>query len=269
MPEQFAFQQGFRQSTAIHRHKLPVGPRPFVMNGGGHQFLAGSAFSLDQHGNRGVRQFPDQVEHLLHLLVSSHNAGEMLDFTNPPGQFPLTGYIMERNQNPRRPVLGIRHGLDGHLDRPFIPGLGGNDKFLVNRIEIHRGRTFAEHALTTAKPTRKNIMTIVIQHLFASITGNRLGCGIEIEYPALKIMRHDPVRNVLENQGFIMLRKCQRVQIAILDHSIQQPGEHITYRTKPGRLIAPLGFIGWIRYMPGQPDGVPGQERNLFLRLTA
>ena len=57
--EQLAFQQIFRQSGTIHRHKGTVLAKAFTVDGAGCQFLSGAAFSGDQDiGGRGRHQ-PD------------------------------------------------------------------------------------------------------------------------------------------------------------------------------------------------------------------
>ena len=47
--EQFAFDQGRHQRSAIHRNERPVAQRPRMVNRARNQFLAGAALAQDQH----------------------------------------------------------------------------------------------------------------------------------------------------------------------------------------------------------------------------
>ena len=47
--EQLGLDQGFRERTAVHRHKRPVAPGAEVVDMACHQLLAGAGFANDQH----------------------------------------------------------------------------------------------------------------------------------------------------------------------------------------------------------------------------
>ncbi len=67
MPEQFAFDQHFRQRGAVEADQRLVCPRRVQMDGLGHQLLADTGFTHDQYRQRAVA---DQFNLLLHTLVN-------------------------------------------------------------------------------------------------------------------------------------------------------------------------------------------------------
>ena len=66
MPEQFRFQQRFRQGTAVHGDKHALGPRAPVVNGAGHKFLSCAALPKDENRRVARRDLLDKSDHLAH-----------------------------------------------------------------------------------------------------------------------------------------------------------------------------------------------------------
>ena len=77
MPEQFGFQQGFRQRRTAHFYEGLFTARAVSMNGIRNHFLPRSAFTENQHrGIRGGDQF-DFFQNLPHLLVFADHTVEI------------------------------------------------------------------------------------------------------------------------------------------------------------------------------------------------
>ena len=64
--EQFTFQQMLRQRRAVLHHKALAAPRSVVMDGPGHQLLAGAGLAGDHHRHRVVQYLADELIDLLH-----------------------------------------------------------------------------------------------------------------------------------------------------------------------------------------------------------
>ena len=47
--EELALHKVFRQRTAVHRHQRPIGSRAGLVDGAGHEFLAGARLATDEH----------------------------------------------------------------------------------------------------------------------------------------------------------------------------------------------------------------------------
>lgn len=73
--EEFAFQQGFRQSAAILGHEGLVAPVAAVVQGPGDQLLAGAAGAFQQHGGGGVLHLFDDLEDLQHFRAFADDIG--------------------------------------------------------------------------------------------------------------------------------------------------------------------------------------------------
>ena len=65
--EQLALEQGLGQRRAVHRDERLVLARAAVVDGAGHQLLAGAALALDEHGGAGVADRLHQLEDRAHL----------------------------------------------------------------------------------------------------------------------------------------------------------------------------------------------------------
>ena len=72
MAEKFALQQFIGDSSTIHRHERPLGARTFSMDGAGHQLLACTGFTVDDHWRLAARQLADGGAQHVHGLASAH-----------------------------------------------------------------------------------------------------------------------------------------------------------------------------------------------------
>ena len=72
--EELAFEQGFGQRGAVERHERAARPRAGVVDGLGHQFLAGAAFAGDQHVHQAVADTLHQADHLLNPGSGADNS---------------------------------------------------------------------------------------------------------------------------------------------------------------------------------------------------
>jgi hypothetical protein len=64
MTEKFAFQERFRQRSAVYLDQGTFFPRTVGVNGVGHQFLSGAALTQDENGGLGGRNHAQCVEYL-------------------------------------------------------------------------------------------------------------------------------------------------------------------------------------------------------------
>ena len=69
--EQFALQQGFGDGHAVDDQKGFGRPQAVLVDGPGHQFLAGAGFPPDEHGGVGGRHPADGLVDLLHGLAAA------------------------------------------------------------------------------------------------------------------------------------------------------------------------------------------------------
>ena len=58
----------------MHRDELGLGPVAEVVNGAGHQFLAGSALALDEHRGAGGRDLLNGLQNRAQAVVAAQNA---------------------------------------------------------------------------------------------------------------------------------------------------------------------------------------------------
>ena len=95
-----------------------------------HQFLAGSAFAGDQHGDIGGRDLLDQPENLPHRSGTAHQRAQHAGLAQPAPRhfqldlrFALPGGVDQDGAQPRgvhrllqKVVSAQLHGIDGQLD---------------------------------------------------------------------------------------------------------------------------------------------------------
>ena len=75
MPEQLGLQKIMRDGGHVQRDERTVGPRAVLVQGIGHQLLAGARLAIDQHRDVGAGQAPDRPKHLLHRRRRTDNLG--------------------------------------------------------------------------------------------------------------------------------------------------------------------------------------------------
>ena len=73
VPEQFALQQPGGNGGAVQLDERAIAARTQAVNGARQQLLAGSRFSLDQHGGIGGRDRFNLPEHLAQPFAVTHN----------------------------------------------------------------------------------------------------------------------------------------------------------------------------------------------------
>jgi hypothetical protein len=73
--EEFAFDQIGRNCGAVDLDKGLLGPMAVVVDGVGHQFLAGAAFPPDQDGGIAFGHLGDHLEDFPHLVAVADNVG--------------------------------------------------------------------------------------------------------------------------------------------------------------------------------------------------
>src|SRR5215813_10655133 len=76
--EQLAFQDPLGDRSAVHRQVAPIGSSASLVNGPGHQLLAGSTFADDQHGDLGRRDLSNLLVQLEHRRAGT-NQGLLAD----------------------------------------------------------------------------------------------------------------------------------------------------------------------------------------------
>ena len=80
--KKFALQQRLRYGRAVHFHEGLLGSCAMLHDGVGDDLLAGTAFSLDQHGGVGLRDLLHHFENVLHqaALAPYDSAAAVADF---------------------------------------------------------------------------------------------------------------------------------------------------------------------------------------------
>src|SRR6185436_11047832 len=74
--EQLGFQESLGDGGAVDGDEAALAPAAVPVDGAGHQLLARSAVSQEQHGSVGVRHHPDLLEHALHRLGAAEDVVE-------------------------------------------------------------------------------------------------------------------------------------------------------------------------------------------------
>ena len=69
MAEQFAFDQAFRQGTAVNGNKRFARARTFIVNRGSNQFFAGSGLPVNVYGVVVGRDIFNLLEYLQHFYI--------------------------------------------------------------------------------------------------------------------------------------------------------------------------------------------------------
>ncbi len=87
--EQFAFENVLAQRRAIQRHKRLVLPRAVLVDGLGHQLLAGAGLALDQHAGVGRGDPLQQRDDIVHLGARADHPFEAELLVQPAVQFGI------------------------------------------------------------------------------------------------------------------------------------------------------------------------------------
>ena len=150
--EQLAFQQRFGQRRAGDRHERLAGAIPGVVDGAGHQFLAGAALPADQHRAAQARNLLHQLENRMHLRAFADDVVKVILLVQPlpqDGVFPLQVLDLDDALHQQRDFRRIAR-LDDILLRAFFHrrdgrihgGIGGDDNdggIRVDLADLHHG----------------------------------------------------------------------------------------------------------------------------------
>ena len=122
--EQLGLQHLAGQRAAVDRHERPLGPRRALVDGAGHQLLAGAALAEHQHRGLRRRHPLDHPHHLVHLGAAGDEAAEG----------PGPGRV-----GPERDVVAQELALLGRLADQHLQllDLGGLGQVVVGS-ELHR-----------------------------------------------------------------------------------------------------------------------------------
>ena len=130
--EQLAFDQRGHQRSAVDRDERTVGKGSAEVHGAGDQFLAGSAFAVDEHWSPRIFQARDHAQHVLNLGGRSddavhrgfrvHALAQKLVFFDQADFFrhapqEQTQFLQRRERLGDVVVGAELHGLDSGFDR--------------------------------------------------------------------------------------------------------------------------------------------------------
>ena len=98
MTEQFAFDEICRQCRAVDLDERILRPEAVVMDGVGHQFLAGSTFPANQHRGVAFAHLGDHLEHVPHFVAVPDDPGDVVFiFKLPDEAFVLFPQLLPFN----------------------------------------------------------------------------------------------------------------------------------------------------------------------------
>jgi len=124
MPEQFGFEQGFRNRCAVDGNKGPVAAVTCIMQPLGQQFLAGSARTQQHHRSAGIGHALDHLRHLQHLRRPGDDLPQYMVFAIVPcGQ---TGIFLFQLAYMKGPADNQPQLVDIHRLLVEVPGTTGN-----------------------------------------------------------------------------------------------------------------------------------------------
>ena len=132
-------------------------PRPatVVVDGLGHQLLAGSRLPAQEHGDVGAGDAADRLVHVLHARVPPDERAELAHLLQPP---PEPGHLLGQSGGGHRPLREQQHlvkveGLGQVVVGALLHGLDGRVHGAVGRHHHHTGvATHLAQALQHAEP---------------------------------------------------------------------------------------------------------------------
>ena len=148
MTEKLAFDQLFRQGSAVHRHQRFVGALAETMQRGRHQFLADTAFAGDQHRQIQPGRLGHQPHHRVPGRAGAHHVagGAAAHMLHLGGKAGATGFEAAFFQSPVdndvqfRQFVGFGQVIEGsqfhRLDGGVDIGMSGQDDHLQERISL-------------------------------------------------------------------------------------------------------------------------------------
>src|SRR5210317_1495241 len=99
MTEKLAFDQTFRQRSAVDRNKGGAGSAAFIMNGIGDELFAGSGFTGYMNGVVIAGNIADLFEDVQHFAVLPDNIAEACQFPGLHLQAEQSGNVLEGSQH--------------------------------------------------------------------------------------------------------------------------------------------------------------------------
>ena len=124
MPEELVLEQALGLAGGIEGDVAPVGPLARLVDGGGHQFLAGAALAADQDGDAARGHLADQGHHLAHRRAVADDPLEAVGGVQGPGQALVAVPQQHRLGRPLHQVAED-HQVDRLLDEVVRPALQG------------------------------------------------------------------------------------------------------------------------------------------------
>ena len=142
MAEKLGFQQIFRQGRAVHGDQRLVRAGAALMQGAGHQLLAGAGFAGDQHSGFSRGHGTDDLKHVLDRLAAAQNARTGRGVGELAAQFAVfhaqAGMF---NGLFQRMFKGLEiQGLDQIIIRAQAQGLHSGFHRRIGRHQHHRQR---------------------------------------------------------------------------------------------------------------------------------
>ena len=110
--EQFALQERFRDGGAIHLDQRPVPAVAFQVQGLGRQFLAGTGFAGDEHGQVHPAHVLDHGVHRLHGVTGAEEAVKTPPSPHGPGLH--RGLVADHHHRPGHPAGAVLERRGGH-----------------------------------------------------------------------------------------------------------------------------------------------------------
>ena len=122
--EQLALDQLAADRRAVHRHEGAALPRARLVQRLRHQLLAGARLAADQHGEVGLRDLPDRLEHRAHARPAAHQV--------PHAELALDARAQQAVL--ARELRALERAPDDQADLVVVEGL----RDVVLGAELHR-----------------------------------------------------------------------------------------------------------------------------------
>jgi len=206
--EELAFQEAFGQRPAVDGHERPSAPVALVVNGVGHELLAGSRFSSNVDGKIVQGQFPDLFVQLEHLVISADDPGEALDLPEAGPQSDQVRHVSEGRQDPHEAPRFVQHSRDGHFDAPGLAALGRDVQGIGEPGQALDG-TVAEGAAVAAQGPPENLVAVSAQDLVPAVAGDGFGGPVEEKDPAFRVVGDQALHQVVQDVLQVLLGRHQ------------------------------------------------------------
>ena len=166
MAEKFALDQPLRQGPAIDRDEGGAGPVAFIVNGIGHQLLAGAGFP--ENMNRVVigGDIADLLKHLQHLGIPPDDIGKAIQVAGLQLQPQFVRDVTKQGQDADIVAGRILHHGDAHIDTAGFTGFGGDIEGVFFFVEAPGGQFagVAEGAALAAERDAESVVAVPSQN---------------------------------------------------------------------------------------------------------